>query len=455
MTDKRPSWHMLLAAASCLALVPTARGQVNNRAGLFTLEAVKKADERIGEIKSRLGKWIVVDTFKEPPATEPKKNLENAELREKFFEEWARQRVAETGLKGVHVLWCQTPRHVQVTATAGTEDLFSPWSQHNLQRYLKKKLEPPPEKRGAARGEDKAAERQRANDDFLRETVAYVEGRFSADRAVGRVIDEAHLFKPDAIEKADRQIKHIRARFGTDLTIVTLKGLSEIDTDPYNLDNADQKRELFDEWVRARASRLDGIYVVICLDPKMIHIVVSEGTDFTDLNRRNLYRLLVDRIQPDNPDQGAVQGFFNKFRKKRDNNEGLLAAVDFVEAKLNANRPVDLTNWMFGMGAIAGILGVWIVLGLVRMRLRRRTPAEAGVHDADDSGRSIAVLGGGIGAVCGDWLFGRVLWASRKVARVVLPPPAQDHSGDSGGSSGSDRLTPKDSLRHDVEPGES
>src|SRR5262245_22845813 len=149
--DKCPSWHMLLTAAGCLALVPTARGQVNNRAGLFTLEAVKKADERIGEIKSRprLGKWIVVDTFKEPPATEPKKNLENAELREKFFEEWARQRVAETGLKGVHVLWCQTPRHVQVTATAGTEDLFSPWSQHNLRRYLKKKLEPPPEKRGA------------------------------------------------------------------------------------------------------------------------------------------------------------------------------------------------------------------------------------------------------------------------------------------------------------------
>jgi hypothetical protein len=198
---------------------------------------------------------------------------------------------------------------------------------------------------------------------------------------------------------------------------------------------------------------IDGIYVLISLDPKAIHIVVSEGTPFTERNRHQLYELLVDYIQPENPDQDFLQGLLGKFKKKRDNDKGLLAAVDFVEAKLIDNRPIELGNWMFGMGAMAGLLGVWMVLGMVRLRLRRTTPADAEVHDADDSGRSIAVLGGGIGAVCGEWLFGTVHSAGRSVAQTV-GPPAQAPPGDTGTRLRLEDL-PQDSLRHDVQDEES
>ncbi|MBI1917489.1 MAG: TPM domain-containing protein [Planctomycetes bacterium] len=451
-TRANPSW--LLLAACCLAIVPAARAQVDDRANLFTAEAVKNANDRLGQLKARLGKGLVLDTFKEVPEAEAKKhNLDNANERDKFFAEWARQRIRETKLDGVHVLICLAPHRVEVTATPGVEDRFSPWSQQHLRRFLKSSVRPRPSKPATKKEEDKT-DWQHENDGALRDTVTYVKGKVTADRGVGRVVDEAHLFKPETIGKADRQIKQLRQRFAKDLTIATVSAAPEIDTEAYNLKDAGQKKEFLDDWVRDRASRLDGIYVLVCLDPKVIHVFVSEGAPFTDLNKRQLYRLLVDRIQPDNPDQGAVQEIFNKFRKKRDNDAGLLAAVDLVEAKLDWNRPVDLSNWMLGLGAMGGLLGVWIFLGVVRIRLRRTTPADAGVHDADDSGRSIAVLGGGIGAVCGEWLFGHVLSAGRSVARVVVPPPVEDHTGDSGTRLRLEDLQ-KDSLRHDVNNGES
>src|SRR5439155_11402067 len=140
------------------------------------------------------------------------------------------------------------------------------WSQQHLQRFLKNGVKPPPSKEGTAKRGDKT-DKQRENDAALRDAIAYVEGKFSADRGVGQVVDEAHLFKPETIEKADRQIKQIRQRFGKDLTIATISAAPEIDMDAYDLKKASQKREFLDDWVRDRASRLDGIYVLICLDP--------------------------------------------------------------------------------------------------------------------------------------------------------------------------------------------
>ena len=48
---------------------------------------------------------------------------------------------------------------------------------------------------------------------------------------------------------------------------------------------------------------------------------------------------------------------------------------------------------VFGFVPLLGMLAT-VVLGVVRARLRKTTPDDAGVHGADDSGRSIAVLGG-------------------------------------------------------------
>src|SRR5262249_14531667 len=153
-----------------------------------------------------------------------------------------RQRVQETKLDGVHVLICLTPRHIQVTATPKAEERFSPWSQQNLQSFLKTKVQPPPSGK-ETRKDGKPDRRLDENDEGLRDAVAYVEAKLTADRGVGRVVDEAHLFKPETVEKADRQIEQIRVRFGKDLTIATVSAALDIDTAPYNLKDPEQKRE--------------------------------------------------------------------------------------------------------------------------------------------------------------------------------------------------------------------
>jgi hypothetical protein len=72
---------------------------------------------------------------------------------------------------------------------------------------------------------------------------------------------------------------------------------------------------------------------------------------------------------------------------------------------------------------------------MVRARLRKRGPASAGVHDADDSGRSIAVLGGGIGAVSGQWLVNRLFGRRvpdeppRLAVEDLPPPPLEEPHG--------------------------
>jgi hypothetical protein len=274
-----------------------------------------------------------------------------------------------------------------------------------------------------------------------------------------QVHDGAKLFKPEAIQKADKQIEQIREMFGKGLVIESVYEAPPDRAKSANLKDAKQRKEFFDKWAqeRIRALRVNGVYVLICLEPRHIEVTVTEGTEklFTEWNQRQLHRLLVDKLQPDNPDQGGVQELFNKLRKKRSNDDGLLAAVHYVEAKLDWNRPVDQTNWLIGLGIIGGLLAFWMLLGLVRMRLRRRTPAGAGVREEDESGRSIAVLGGGIGAVSGEWLFDRVRSAGRRVRHGVAPQPAEAASGDSDTRLHLQDLPPEKSPPDEAMPGES
>src|SRR5262249_10318977 len=172
-------------------------------------------------------------------------------------------------------------------------------------------------------------------------------------------------------------------------------------------------------------------------EPRHIQVVVRpDETEqvFTRRNQQFLRGLLVDRIQPDNPDQGGVQRLLNSMRKTRRNDDGLLAAVDYVEGKLEYNRPVDQTNWLWGVAIIGGVLVCWAFLVVVRYRLRKHTPPEAGVRVEDESGRSIAVLGGGIGAVSGQWLFDRITgrWrrpAAEATAAAGSAPPRDPNPG--------------------------
>jgi hypothetical protein len=152
---------------------------------------------------------------------------------------------------------------------------------------------------------------------------------------------------------------------------------------------------------------------------------------------------MIGRFQPDSPDQNILQAARNKFRSPNPD-AGLPEAIEYIGLKLDYNRRVDQTNFYVGLAVIGAMLGVGVFLGLVRMRLRRKTPEDAGVHDADDSGRSIGVLGGGIGAVCGQWFYNHFFGAPHEPAPLPVAESKLDEASEE--SQGPDALPGSDSM---------
>ena len=75
----------LTAAGPAWAITP----QVKDDAGFFSPAAVKKANEVIRDIKDRLHKDVVIETFKTVPANKVDQVKEmNPQARNRFFEEW-------------------------------------------------------------------------------------------------------------------------------------------------------------------------------------------------------------------------------------------------------------------------------------------------------------------------------------------------------------------------------
>lgn len=238
--------------------------------------------------------------------------------------------------------------------------------------------------------------------------LAWVGCLAAVPAARAQVEDAAHLFHPQAVRKADQRIEEMRQRFGKTLRIETIDAPPAERVRKINLGDAKMRDEDFDQWTRERiaAAKLDGIYVLVCLKPRYVRVTVHPDeigeTLFTEDDQRFLHRLMDRWLQ-----------------KQHRNDDHLLIAVDYVGDKLSSHAPVDMTQWLLGLSVIGGILCFWALLGTIRVRLRKRTPAEAGVRVEDESGRSIAVLGGGIGAVSGQWLFDRLTRPRRRSAAPV------------------------------------
>jgi hypothetical protein len=251
------------------------------------------------------------------------------------------------------------------------------------------------------------------------------------------VKDPAGLFTPKAIEKADREIEQIRQIHKKQLIILTRKEPPEEWTEKHNLDDAKDRRHFFKEWIRYEMSSykdFDGIFVLISEKPEDIEIYVSPDTEpyFGEWYQKELFKILAVEIQPDNPRQSLFREVITRFNlhKQRGNDYALITAIDFVRRKLDWNTPVEQDNWVLGLGAIGGLLVLWVFLGILRNRLRKRTPASAGVQETDDSGRSIGVLGGGIGAITGQWLASLLFGPREPAPTVTATAETAGHSGE-------------------------
>jgi Skp family chaperone for outer membrane proteins len=135
---------------------------VHDNAGIFSADAVHKANEAIGQIRDRHRRDLSVEAFAQLP--EDRRAAFDREGKARFFTGWASDRAKSLGVNGVEVLICMRPGHVEVVdAGEGSEKVFTPKDRDELSTALGKVL----------------GEKQ--YDDALARTVAFVEKRMDAN----------------------------------------------------------------------------------------------------------------------------------------------------------------------------------------------------------------------------------------------------------------------------------
>ena len=130
-------WMLVPAlVAGWLAAAGPASAAVNDEAGLFSADAIKRADQTIQKIQREYGTGLTVDTVPRIPA-----NLEGKfkQLgKDEFFRDWAESKAKRERDKGIYVLICKSPGRVEALVDAQTRE--KNFTYRNRDELVKKML---------------------------------------------------------------------------------------------------------------------------------------------------------------------------------------------------------------------------------------------------------------------------------------------------------------------------
>jgi hypothetical protein len=121
MNIHAPNRFLPVFAAAVLLMCCAAfagKAEVVDSAGFFSADAVMQANQKLGDLDSRFGREMRVETFPEIP-NELRGQYTEAGKRA-FFQKWARQRAEAAGVRGVIVLICKNPSSLQVEVGGDT-----------------------------------------------------------------------------------------------------------------------------------------------------------------------------------------------------------------------------------------------------------------------------------------------------------------------------------------------
>ena len=108
------------------------------------------------------------------------------------------------------------------------------------------------------------------------------------------------------------------------------------------------------------------------------------------------------------------------FEKSKEFDTGLLAGIEFLRGTLDARlHPAQRHpfGWLWILGSIAGILALWLVVGLVRAKLDARG-CGAGGHFLP------CLFGGMFGMAAGHWIYESLFGNRTNPAPEAHPSPA-------------------------------
>jgi TPM domain len=96
--------------------------------------------------------------------------------------------------------------------------------------------------------------------------------------AVAPVIkDDAKYFTPEAIKKANEQIREIARKHGMDLLIETFESVPADQLEKVKGMSGKEKEDFFHHWAeqRAEAEVVNGVYVLVCREPTYLYVEVT------------------------------------------------------------------------------------------------------------------------------------------------------------------------------------
>ena len=136
------------------------------------------------------------------------------------------------------------------------------------------------------------------------------------------VKDEGKFFSAEALEKANKKIRQIYTDFACDVVVETVPAVPADMEAKYKELGRDK---FFLEWAQKRAKEIgvNGVYVLVCKSPGRVEVFLSGPT-----GKRRFAEGDRDRI---------VNKMLGPFRDKKFD-EGLTAALDFIETTLKAAR---------------------------------------------------------------------------------------------------------------------
>ena len=135
------------------------------------------------------------------------------------------------------------------------------------------------------------------------------------------VKDDGKFFTAEGVKKANAKIRDIYKKYRKDVVIETIDALSVDDEKKFKEEGKDKF------WPKYALKRIDdlgvnGVYIVISKKPQRLQIEIDTGT------RRTTFS---------NADRGKVVPKFTSRFKNEEFDEGLLDALDQIDATMKAN----------------------------------------------------------------------------------------------------------------------
>ncbi len=140
--------------------------RIKDEAKMFSPEAVKKATEELLEIWNKFHHDVVVETYPSVPAKDADKVREmNREERNKYFQNWASERLRSGAINGALILICEQPRNLQVRFSERVRSTFNDEDAQKIYKLLAAKF------------------RDKEFDAGLQEAIRYIRDKFAERRS--------------------------------------------------------------------------------------------------------------------------------------------------------------------------------------------------------------------------------------------------------------------------------